>query len=43
VRNQASEKFGVNSTRLSSSTASAWPAPLSIEEMEKEFAPYLKG
>jgi protein-disulfide isomerase len=43
VRNQASEKFGVNSTPTFFVNGKRLAGALSIEEMEKEFAPYLKG
>jgi protein-disulfide isomerase len=43
VRNQASEKFGVNSTPTFFINGKRLPGALSIEEMEKEFAPYLKS
>jgi len=41
VRNQASEKFGVNSTPTFFVNGKRLSGALSIEEMEKEFAPYL--
>ena len=43
VRNQASEKFGVSSTPTFFVNGKRLAGALSIEEMEKEFAPYLKG
>jgi protein-disulfide isomerase len=43
VRNQAAEKFGVNSTPTFFVNGKRLAGALSIEEMEKEFAPYLKG
>jgi protein-disulfide isomerase len=43
VRNKASEKFGVNSTPTFFVNGKRLAGALSIEEMEKEFAPYLKG
>ncbi|HEY6254283.1 MAG TPA: DsbA family protein [Xanthobacteraceae bacterium] len=43
VRNQAAEKFGVNSTPTFFVNGKRLPGALSIEEMEKEFAPYLKS
>jgi protein-disulfide isomerase len=43
VRNQASEKFGVNSTPTFFINGKRLAGALTIEEMEKEFAPYLKS
>jgi protein-disulfide isomerase len=43
VRNQASDKFGVNSTPTFFVNGKRLAGALSIEEMEKEFAPYLKS
>jgi protein-disulfide isomerase len=43
VRSQASEKFGVSSTPTFFVNGKRMPGALSIEEMEKEFAPYLKS
>jgi protein-disulfide isomerase len=43
VRNQAAEKFGVNSTPTFFVNGKRLAGALSIEEMEKEFSPYLKG
>jgi len=43
VRNQASEKFGVNSTPTLFVNGKRMPGALSIEELEKEFAQYLKS
>ena len=43
VRNQAAEKFGVNSTPTFFVNGKRLAGALSIEEMEKEFAPYLKS
>jgi protein-disulfide isomerase len=43
VRNQASDKLGVNSTPTFFVNGKRLPGALSIEEMEKEFAPYLKS
>jgi protein-disulfide isomerase len=43
VRNDASDKFGVNSTPTFFVNGKRLAGALSIEEMEKEFAPYLKG
>jgi protein-disulfide isomerase len=43
VRSQASEKFGVNSTPTFFVNGKRLPGALSIEELEKEFAPYLKS
>jgi protein-disulfide isomerase len=43
VRNQAAEKFGVNSTPTFFVNGKRLSGSLSIEEMEKEFAPYLKS
>jgi protein-disulfide isomerase len=43
VRNQASDKFGVNSTPTFFINGKRLAGALSIEEMEKEFAPYLKS
>jgi protein-disulfide isomerase len=43
VRNQASEKLGVNSTPTFFVNGKRLAGALSIEEMEKEFAPYLKS
>jgi protein-disulfide isomerase len=43
VRSQASEKFGVNSTPTFFINGKRMPGALSIEEMEKEFTPYLKS
>jgi protein-disulfide isomerase len=43
VRNQASEKFGVNSTPTLFVNGKRLAGALSIEELEKEFAPYLKS
>jgi protein-disulfide isomerase len=43
VRNQAAEKFGVNSTPTFFVNGKRLAGALSIEEMEKEFTPYLKG
>jgi len=43
VRSQASEKFGVNSTPTFFVNGKRMPGALSIEEFEKEFAPYLKS
>jgi len=42
VRTQAAEKFGVNSTPTFFVNGKRLSGALSIEEMEKEFAPYLK-
>jgi protein-disulfide isomerase len=43
VRNQASEKFGVNSTPTFFVNGKRLSGALSLDELEKEFAPYLKG
>jgi protein-disulfide isomerase len=43
VRSQASEKYGVNSTPTFFVNGKRMPGALSIEEFEKEFAPYLKS
>jgi protein-disulfide isomerase len=43
VRSQASDKFGVNSTPTFFVNGKRLPGALSIEELEKEFAPYLKS
>jgi protein-disulfide isomerase len=43
VRNQASEKFGVNSTPTLFVNGKRLAGALSIEELEKEFAPFLKS
>jgi protein-disulfide isomerase len=43
VRSQAAEKFGVNSTPTFFVNGKRVNGALSIEEMEKEFAPYLKS
>jgi len=43
VRNQASEKLGVNSTPTFFVNGKRLSGALSIEELEKEFAPYLKS
>jgi len=43
VRNQAAEKFGVNATPTFFVNGKRLSGALTIEEMEKEFAPYLKG
>jgi len=43
VRSQAADKFGVNSTPTFFVNGKRLPGSLSIEEMEKEFAPYLKS
>jgi protein-disulfide isomerase len=43
VRNQASEKFGVNSTPTFFVNGKRLSGALSLEELEKEFAPYLKS
>jgi protein-disulfide isomerase len=43
VRNQAAEKFGVNSTPTFFVNGKRLSGDLRIEEMEKEFAPYLKS
>ena len=43
VRSQAADKFGVNSTPTFFVNGKRLPGALSIEEMEKEFAPYLKS
>jgi protein-disulfide isomerase len=43
VRTQAAEKFGVNSTPTFFVNGKRLSGALSIEEMEKEFAPYLKS
>jgi protein-disulfide isomerase len=43
VRSQATEKFGVNSTPTFFVNGKRVNGALSIEEMEKEFAPYLKS
>jgi len=43
VRGQAAEKLGVNSTPTFFINGKRVPGALSIEEMEKEFAPYLKS
>src|SRR3984957_6905456 len=43
VRNQASEKFGVNATPTFFVNGKRLSGALSIEELEKEFAPYLKS
>jgi protein-disulfide isomerase len=43
VRNQASEKLGVNSTPTFFVNGKRLAGALTIEEMEKEFAPYLKS
>jgi protein-disulfide isomerase len=43
VRNQAAEKFGVNATPTFFVNGKRLSGSLTIEEMEKEFAPYLKG
>src|SRR5580704_4452387 len=43
VRNQAAEKFGVNSTPTFFVNGKRLSGALSIEELEKEFAPYLKS
>jgi protein-disulfide isomerase len=43
VRSQASDKFGVNSTPTFFINGKRMPGALSIEEMEKEFSPYLKS
>src|ERR1700686_545539 len=41
--NQAAEKFGVNATPTFFVNGKRLSGALTIEEMEKEFAPYLKG
>jgi protein-disulfide isomerase len=43
VRNQAAEKFGVNSTPTFFVNGKRLSGALPIEDMEKEFAPYLKS
>ena len=43
VRSQAADKFGVNSTPTFFVNGKRLAGALSIEEMEKEFAPYLKS
>jgi protein-disulfide isomerase len=43
VRNQAAEKFGVNATPTFFVNGKRLSGALSIEELEKEFAPYLKS
>jgi protein-disulfide isomerase len=43
VRNQASDKFGVNSTPTFFVNGKRLAGALTIEELEKEFAPYLKS
>jgi protein-disulfide isomerase len=43
VRTQASEKFGVQSTPTFFINGKLFSGDLSIDEMEKQFAPYLKG
>jgi protein-disulfide isomerase len=43
VRNEGAEKFGVNSTPTFFVNGKRLSGALSIEEMEKEFAPYLKS
>ena len=43
VRSQAADKFGVNSTPTFFVNGKRLGGALSIEEMEKEFAPYLKS
>jgi protein-disulfide isomerase len=43
VRSQASDKFGVNSTPTFFINGKRMAGALSIEEMEKEFTPYLKS
>jgi protein-disulfide isomerase len=43
VRNQASEKFGVNATPTFFVNGKRLSGALSMEELEKEFAPYLKS
>jgi protein-disulfide isomerase len=43
VRSQASDKFGVNSTPTFFINGKRMPGALSIEEMEKEFTPFLKS
>ena len=43
VRAQASDKYGVNSTPTFFINGKRMPGALSIEEMEKEFLPYLKS
>lgn len=43
VRSQAAQKFGVNSTPTFFVNGKRLSGDLSIEEMEKEFAPYLKS
>jgi protein-disulfide isomerase len=43
VRSQASEKFGVNSTPTFFINGKRVAGALSIEEMEKEFTPYLRS
>ena len=43
VRSQAAEKFGVNSTPTFFVNGKRVNGALTIEEMEKEFAPYLKS
>jgi protein-disulfide isomerase len=43
VRNQASEKLGVSSTPTFFVNGKRLAGALTIEEMEKEFAPYLKS
>jgi protein-disulfide isomerase len=43
VRNQASEKLGVNSTPTLFVNGKRLPGALSIEDLEKEFAQYLKS
>jgi protein-disulfide isomerase len=43
VRNRAAEKFGVNSTPTFFVNGKRVSGDVGIEEMEKEFAPYLKS
>jgi protein-disulfide isomerase len=43
VRNQAAEKFGVNATPTFFVNGKRLSGALSIEELETEFAPYLKS
>jgi protein-disulfide isomerase len=43
VRNQAAEKFGVNATPTFFVNGKRLSGALSMEELEKEFAPYLKS
>jgi protein-disulfide isomerase len=43
VRSQASDKYGVNSTPTFFINGKRMPGALTIEEMEKEFLPYLKS